>query len=173
MHVLQTILQKVYSQKKYGKSLIKHLNEIGLTANNVTYGHAVWLTEEDIEIMAATGTSVTHHASCNLNMRNGISPVIPLINAGVLVAIGLDDKGINDDEDLIQEMRLIHKPHRLSGFHFTSASLNAVHILKMATVNAAHVIGFSNIGKLKEVNKADVILVNLDNVLEPWISPDV
>ena len=100
-----------------------------MAADNVTYGHSIWLTEEDMEIMAATKTSVTHHASCNLNMRN-IQPVMPLLRAGVLVAIGLDDKGINDDEDYIQEMRLIHKLHRVGDLQHPH--LSAAEVIKMA-----------------------------------------
>lgn len=174
LHVLQTVLQKAYSQKKYGKSLVSHLHELGLAADNVTYGHAIWLTEKDMEIMAATKTSVTHHASCNLNMRNGIQPVMPLLRAGVLVAIGLDDKGINDDEDYIQEMRLIHKLHRVGGFAFNTPHLSAAEVIKMATVNAALVTGFAGItGKLEKGKKADIILINLDRIMEPWMDPRV
>ena len=35
-------------------------------------------------------------------MRNGITPVVPLRAAGVNVAMGLDDKTINDDEDAVR-----------------------------------------------------------------------
>lgn len=170
LHVLQTVLQKAYGLKRYGKSLVSHLYDIGLASPNVTYGHAIWLTSEDMELMADTQTSVTHHASCNLNMRNGIQPLMALKDKGVLVAIGLDDKGINDDEDYIQEMRLIHKLHRVSGFDFDTPKLSAVDIIKMATINASHVTGFSNItGTLKKGKKADMSLVSLINILEPWI----
>ncbi|KKM10108.1 hypothetical protein SY88_15840 [Clostridiales bacterium PH28_bin88] len=174
LHVLQTVLQKAYGHRKYGKSLVKHLDEIGLMADNVTFGHAIWLTEEDLATMAATGTSVTHHASCNLNMRNGIQPVAALKKAGVLVAIGIDDKGLNDDEDYIQEMRLIHKLHRVAGFSFDTPTLSGEDVIKMGTVNAAFVTGFAGIiGTLEAGKKADLILVNLEKVMEPWMDPRV
>ena len=50
--------------------------------------------------------SVTSHPSCNFHMRNGITPVMPLRAAGVNVAMGLDDKTINDDEDAVMELRM-------------------------------------------------------------------
>ncbi len=174
LHVLQTVLQKAYGEKKYGQSLVRHLHDIGLAADNVTYGHAIWLTEEDMEIMAGTGTSVTHHASCNLKMRNGIMPVINLLKAGVLVGIGLDDKGLNDDEDFIQELALIHKLHRVAGFDFDTPALTAEDVIKMGTVNAAKVTGFAGVaGVLEPGYKADLILVNLDRMTEPWVDPQV
>jgi hypothetical protein len=40
-------------------------------------------------------------------MRNGITPVMPLRAAGVNVAMGLDDKTINDEEDAVMELRMI------------------------------------------------------------------
>lgn len=174
LHVLQTVLQREYGIRKYGKSLAQHLNDIGLMANNVTFGHAIWLSEEDIKTMAETGTSVSHHASCNLNMRNGIQPVNALKEAGVLVAIGLDDKGLNDDEDFIQEMRLIQKLHRISGHSFDTPCLSGEEIIKMGTINSAKVTGFEGIiGTLEPGMKADLIMVNLDNVLQPWIDSRV
>ena len=174
LHVLQTVLQKAYGEKKYGQSLVKHLQDIGLAAGNITYGHAIWLTEEDMEIMADTGTSVTHHASCNLKMRNGIQPVINLLRAGVLVGIGLDDKGLNDDEDYLQEMCLIHKLHRVAGFDFDIPALTAEDVIKMGTVNAAKVTGFAGVaGALKPGHKADLVLINLNRMMEPWVDPQV
>ncbi len=59
IHTLQTQLQKLYGIKKYGKSLVGHLDDIGFLGENVTCGHCVWLSDEDINILANTKTSVT------------------------------------------------------------------------------------------------------------------
>jgi len=109
IHTLQTPVQKAYGIKKYGKSLLFHLDDLGIVDQNLTLGHAVFLTDEDIDLLASKNASTTHHPSCNLAVRNGISPVYYLCRAGVNVALGIDDKGINDDEDAIMELRLIHR----------------------------------------------------------------
>jgi len=57
----------------------------------VVYGHAIHVTEPEIELMRRRRVSVTSHPSCNFHMRNGITPVVPLRAAGVNVAMGLDD----------------------------------------------------------------------------------
>jgi 5-methylthioadenosine/S-adenosylhomocysteine deaminase len=176
MHTLQTPIQKAFGIKKYGKSLLAHLDDIGLVDENLTLGHAVYLTESDIELLASRGASITHHPSCNFAVRNGISPVYFLHKAGVNVALGIDDKGINDDEDAIMELRMIHRLHRVSGFDLTATpALNAFDVLKMGTTNAARVCGFQGeLGALKPGMKADVILVDLQEIMEdPWISPDL
>jgi 5-methylthioadenosine/S-adenosylhomocysteine deaminase len=176
IHTLQTPVQKAYGLKKYGKSLLAHLDDIGLVDENLTLGHAVYLSETDIELLAEKRASTTHHPSCNLAVRNGISPVYYLYKAGVNVSLGLDDKCINDDEDAIMELRMIHRLHRMSGYDLANTPvLNAFDILKMGTTNAARVCGFDGeIGALKKGMKADAILVDLEEIMEdPWTSTDL
>jgi 5-methylthioadenosine/S-adenosylhomocysteine deaminase len=65
--------------------------------------------------MTATGTNVRHNASSNLRLQSGIAPLGRLLKAGIKVALGSDEAGINDDKDLFQEMQLVLKPHRVPG----------------------------------------------------------
>ncbi|MBD3306002.1 amidohydrolase family protein [candidate division KSB3 bacterium] len=176
IHTLQTPLQKAYGLKTYGKSLLAHLDDIGLVDENLTLGHAVFVNEADIELLATNNASITHHPSCNLSVRNGICPVYYLHKAGVNVALGIDDKGINDDEDAIMELRLIHKLHRVSGFDLANTpALDAFDVLQMGTVNAARVSGFAgDVGAITPRMKADLILVDLEEIMEdPWMSPNL
>jgi hypothetical protein len=41
------------------------------------------------------------------------------------VAMGLDDKTINDDEDAVMELRMMHKVHRLHTFDLATPALSA------------------------------------------------
>jgi cytosine/adenosine deaminase-related metal-dependent hydrolase len=106
-------------------------------------------------------------------MRNGITPVMPLRAAGVNVAMGLDDKTINDDEDAVMELRMMHKVHRLHSFELTSPTLSAYEALEIATLNGAKAAGFAGeAGALLPGMKGDAILVDLDRVTrDPWIYP--
>lgn len=176
IHTLQSPHQKAYGLRKYGKSLLFMLNDLGIVDENLTLGHAVYLDEDDITLLAEKGASTTHHPSCNLAVRNGISPVYFMNKAGVNVALGIDDKGINDDEDAIMELRLIYYLHRVSGFNLADTpALSSFDVLKMGTTNSAKVCGFDGeIGALKPGMKADAILVDLTEIMEdPWMSPDL
>ncbi|MBW1714140.1 MAG: amidohydrolase family protein [Deltaproteobacteria bacterium] len=113
VHAVQSIFQKVYGLEHLGRSLISWMNEIGFLGKRLVIGHCVWPTEADIELLARTGTAVTHHPSCNLRVRNGIAPAWQMLKSGVLVGLGLDGKSINDDDDLIQEMKVCYLLHRL------------------------------------------------------------
>ena len=142
IHTLQTPIQRGYGMKKYGMSLLQRMHSLGIVDDNLTLGHAVYLDEKDIQILADTGASVTHHASCNLAMRNGISPVWYLQKAGVNVALGLDEKSINDDEDVFMEMRMIFYLSRVSGFDLANTpALTPAEVFRMGTLNTAKSLG--------------------------------
>ncbi len=175
IHTLQTPHQRAYGFKKYGKSLLSVLDDMGLVGRNTVFGHMVWITADDIALLAERGASTTHHASCNLHVRNGISPVYAMVKAGVNVALGIDDKSINDDEDPFMEMRLIHQLHRVPGFDLENTPpLPGTAVLEMATVNAARTIGFEGrLGRLEKGYLADAVLLDADPILNtPWTSPD-
>lgn len=176
VHTLQTPIQKAYGLNKYNKSLLAHLDDLELVDDNLVLGHAVYLNESDIELLANKNGSVTHHASCNLVVRNGISPVYYFQKAGINIALGIDDKSINDDEDPFMEMRMIYHLHRVPGFDLENMpSLSSAEVLKMATQNGARVCNFKNsVGALKPGMKADLILVDLERIMEnPWVSPKI
>jgi 5-methylthioadenosine/S-adenosylhomocysteine deaminase len=173
IHILQTQLQKLYGLKKYGKSLMEHLYELDFLGRNVTCGHCVWLSDKDIELLSETGTSVTHHASCNLRVRNGIAPVFALLDKGVVVGIGMDDKELGDDKDFIEEMRMVSKLHRLPSHQLDSRHLLPVDCFRMGTQYGSEVLGFSDlVGTLRPGKQADVVLLDMKRMSEPFVYSD-
>ena len=173
MHTLQSPVHKAYGLRRHGKPTFEWLDSVGLVARNVTYGHAIHVTQADIDLMGKRGASVTNHPSCNFIMRNGITPVMQMRKAGVNVAMGLDDKTINDDEDAVMELRMMHRVHRLSTYDLTEPALDAYETFEIATLNGARVCGFEGeAGALVAGMKADAVLVDLDRVEnEPWLDP--
>jgi 5-methylthioadenosine/S-adenosylhomocysteine deaminase len=168
-HVQQTRLQRAYGLKRYGKSLIAYLNELGFLAPNVTCGHCVWISEGDIELLRQSGASVTHHPGCNLRVRNGISPVYELDRRGVVVAIGMDEKEVADDKDYLAELRIAAKLHRLSSHRLDSPCLSSRDLFRMGTRNGAAVLGFDGwIGTLERGKRADVVLLDLEAICAPY-----
>src|SRR5207249_7282000 len=89
--------------------------DMGFLGPHLTLGHGVWLTEDDIDLVVETGTMICHNASSNLRLRSGVAPLNHFLARGVRVALGLDEAGINDDRDMLQEMRLVLRLHREPG----------------------------------------------------------
>ncbi|MEA5059422.1 MAG: hypothetical protein EOM66_00600 [Clostridia bacterium] len=175
IHTLQTPYQRAYGLKKYGMSLLERLNKLGLVDDALSLGHAVYLNEKDVALLADTRASITHHASCNLAVRNGISPVWFLQKAGVNVALGLDEKSINDDADVFMEMRMIFYLSRIADFGLLSPSLTPYEVLAMGTRNAARCLGLENeVGALLPGMRADVITLSLDEMeRDPAVVPEL
>ena len=68
MHLLETPYQKEYAFKRTGTTAVKHLNDLKVLGPHMTLGHGVWMTEEDIEICADTGTCICHNCSSNFRL---------------------------------------------------------------------------------------------------------
>jgi cytosine/adenosine deaminase-related metal-dependent hydrolase len=175
MHCVQTPIQRAFSFRRYGKSAVAWLDELGLVDENLALGHAIWVGEDDIDRLATRRASVTSHPSCNLGMRNGLAPIYAMHQRGVNVAMGLDDKTINDDEDAVMELRMLHKLHRVPDYDLRTPALTAYDVLRMGTVNGARALGFGGqIGALAPGMKGDMILVDLDRVRrDPWCVEDL
>ncbi len=172
IHLQETVYQKLYGHTAYGKTPLQHLHEIGFLGPEVVCGHSVWATEEDLSIMAATGTNICHNASSNLRLQSGIAPMGRILEAGIKVAIGSDEAGLNDDKDLFQEMRLVLKIHRAPGIDLEPPTSHQV--LEMATANGAYASWFGDrIGTLEPSKRADMTLVDMRNIEEPFLDPRV
>jgi cytosine/adenosine deaminase-related metal-dependent hydrolase len=172
VHALQSIFQKVYGLKFLGKTLMAYMNDIGFLGPRLVIGHCVWPTESDIELLARMGTAVTHHPSCNLRVRNGISPVFHMLRAGVLVGLGLDGKSINDDDDFIQEMKVCFLLHRISSLEVDSPHLTARQVFGMGTENGARLLGYGDeLGRLEPGRLADLVLLDYEKMCYPFVDP--
>ncbi|WP_376093621.1 amidohydrolase family protein [Roseomonas sp. CCTCC AB2023176] len=172
MHLLETPYQKEYARRRTGGSAVEYLHRLGLTGPRLTLGHGVWMTEADIDVCAQTGTRICHNCSSNLRLKSGVAPVNRFLAAGIPVALGMDEAGINDDRDMLQEMRLALRLHREPGIgapHPTPAQ-----ILRMATEHGAGTTPFGNaIGRLSPGCFADAVVFDGRRVIWPWQSPDI
>ena len=171
IHLLETIYQKMYGTRNWGKSPLEHLNDLGFLGPEVSCAHGMWLTDSDMDILAETGTAICHNPSSNLRLKSGIAPLNRMLEKGVTVAIGIDEAGINDDNDILQEMRLAQKLHRVPGV--ASASPTSHQVLNMATANGARVTFFGDkVGALEPGRRADMVLVSLERITEPFLHPN-
>jgi 5-methylthioadenosine/S-adenosylhomocysteine deaminase len=171
MHILESAYQKEYARRRTGTTAVAHLNKLGLLGPHMTYGHGVWMNAEDIEITADTGARVCHNASSNLRLRSGILPLNYLIDKGVRVGMGIDEAGINDDRDMLQEMRLVLRLHRTLGMD--DCVPTPATVLRMATEFGAETTAFgTSIGKLEAGRAADMVLVSWHDIAYPYLDED-
>jgi 5-methylthioadenosine/S-adenosylhomocysteine deaminase len=167
MHLLETPYQKEYARRRTGTTAVKHLAKLGVLSPRLTLGHGVWLSEEDIDLVAAHGVCICHNCSSNFRLRSGIAPLNAFAKKGIPVAVGLDEAGINDDRDMLQEMRLILNVHRVPGMDDDVPTCPQV--LRMATEHGAATTPFGqSIGRLEPGRYADFVVINYQRALWPY-----
>jgi cytosine/adenosine deaminase-related metal-dependent hydrolase len=144
-----------------GKRNIHWLDEVGLTGEDVVLAHCVWTDETEREVLAETGTHVTHCPSSNMKLASGIAPVRDYLDRGINVALGNDGPPCNNTLDEFTEMRQASLLGKVSDLDPTA--LPARTVFEMATRNGAEAAGFERVGKLREGWKADVVGLTTDN----------
>jgi len=167
IHLQETKYQREYGFKVFGKTPLQHLEDIDFLGPEVSLAHCIWVTEKDIELLSDRRTIAVHNPSSNLRLFSGVAPIVQMVKKGVRVAIGVDSTGINDDEDILQEIRLCSAINRKPGireYREYSRHLTPAILLDMATIKGAASTGFKNIGAIEIGSKADLILLNTRNL---------
>jgi len=154
----RTEMQRVIEQR--GANEIQYLDGLGLSGPNLMLAHCVWANEEDIRVLARTGTHVLHCPSANLKLASGIAPIPAMIRQGVNVSVGADGAPCNNNLDAFVEMRmaaLIQKGHLLD-----PTVMPAKQVFEMATINGARALGMeAEIGSIEVGKKADLVILDL------------
>ena len=170
-HVSESLYEMLHGPLYYGKPTIRHLFDLGVLGPRFSIAHGVWLTESEIELMAETGAAVSHNPSSNLRLRAGIAPINAMLASGVTVGLGMDGTTINDDEDYFDEMRLAMRLHRTP--RFDGPAPEPARILEMATAGGARLMRKeATLGAIAPDHAADLVLIDLDRVVWPWIAPE-
>ncbi len=170
-HVSESFYEKLQGPKFHGAPMLVHLHRLGLTGPRLSMAHGVWMTEDEIAIMAETGTAVSHNPSSNLRLRAGIAPLTAFLDAGVVTALGMDSTTINDDEDMFAEMRLALRLARAPTYHESAPSPGD--ILACATQGGATLMRKDDqVGRLAPGLAADLLLIDMTAAATPWVAPE-
>ena len=167
LHVAETLNEVSEIKGKYAKTPIEHLYSLGLLGAHLIADHCVHLGPSDIKKMAEHGVKVVHNPESNMKLASGIAPVPELIKQGVTVGLGTDGCASNNNLDLFSEMDTAAKLHKVHAMDPTV--VDAVTVLRMATIEGARALGLQDItGSLEIGKKADVIVVDTH---KPHLTP--
>jgi len=170
IHVSETKYQRAFFARAYNKTAIEWLKDLDFLSPRVSIAHGVWLNQHDLCAVASKGSGIVHNPSSNLRLRSGIAPLPLFYRAGIPLALGLDGSTLNDDSDMLQEIRLAANLQRIPG---SSAGLVPLEeIFKMATINGMSLLKWSDIaGTLEPGKEADLILLDSRAFQLPYLAP--
>ena len=171
IHLAETEDEVKIIREKHNLSPAAWLESLGFLGPNVVAAHGVWLTDEDIEILRRTGTSVSHNPESNMKLASGVAPIPKCLAAGVTVALGTDGAASNNDLDMFEAMRQAAFLHKLASRD--PRTLPAATVLEMATIGGARALGLDRkIGSLEAGKRADLIVVAMNGARQtPMYNP--
>ena len=82
------------------------LAENGVFDVRATAAHCVWITDEDMDILAEKGVTAAHNPVSNLKLASGVARVAKMLEKGVNVSLGTDGVCSNNNHDLFEEIKL-------------------------------------------------------------------
>jgi 5-methylthioadenosine/S-adenosylhomocysteine deaminase len=183
IHLAEFRDQLEASQALHGVTPVQFLNNLGVLDRPTIAAHCIWITPEDMDILAAKGVHVVQCPNTHMKLGMGVTPVPELLARGVNVALGTDGPASNNDLDMLEEVRLatlLQKSH-----HLSPTILPAEQTLRLATQGGAKAMGFPQSGVIAPGRPADLILFDmrkphlrprhnlLSNIVYSAKSPDI
>ena len=144
-----------------GLSPVEYLDKLGVLGRNVIAAHTLWLSENDIRILAERGVTCVHNINSNAKLTAGYRFLYnELRDAGVNVCIGTDGCASSNNLDMLEAMKtsaLFQKAWRND-----PKAMPLPELMRMATLNGAKALGI-DAGEIREGALADISIVDTDN----------
>ncbi|MEX2454611.1 MAG: amidohydrolase family protein [Rhodospirillaceae bacterium] len=167
-HLLETRVQAEIAQRRYGTTMVKHLDGLGLLSPKLSCAHTIWIGDDDIDLMAERGAVVVHNPESNIRSGAGLAPIPKMLARGVRVALGTDGSCSSGGQVLQHAMRLSAMIHRATESD-PSEWIGTHDALRMATAGGAAALRAETaVGAIEAGFAADLVLYDLGRA---WWAP--
>ncbi|MBM3146083.1 MAG: 8-oxoguanine deaminase [Chloroflexi bacterium] len=160
-HVAETRDEETFCEREFGARPAIYMKQLGWVGPDVWWAHAIFLDDDEIKMLAETGTGVAHCPSSNMRLGSGIARIRDMLDAGVKVGVGVDGSASNDSCHMITEARMAMLLQRVAR---GAGAFSVQEGLELATLGSASVLGRDDIGSLAPNKAADFIGVRLDKL---------
>jgi cytosine/adenosine deaminase-related metal-dependent hydrolase len=158
-HVAETRDEEEFCLKQFGVRPVELMRRLDWVGSDVWWTHCVYVNDDDMTLMAQTGTGVSHCPTSNMRLGSGIAPVRAMIDAGIKVGLGVDGSASNDSGHMLAEARQAMLLQRVK---LGASGLSAEEALWLGTRGGAAVLGRDDVGALAPEMAADFIGIPLD-----------
>ncbi len=157
IHVSETKREVEEIERRYGKTPVRLLDDIGFLDDRTVIAHGIWLDDEELKILKERGVSVVHCPVSNLKLASGIARVVDMVRLGINVCLGTDGAASNNTYNLFEEIKLTSLLQKVATGR--ADALHAKDVLEMATKNGYRAYKMDG-GELKQGKLADVIIID-------------
>lgn len=156
-HLAETKDEENFTSKVKGIRPLEYMQQIGWVGDDVWYAHGIHFNDDELKLLAETGTGVAHCPCSNMKLSSGVARIPDMLKLDVPVGLAVDGSASNDGSSMLEEIRVAYLLHRLT-YHDKAPS--GYDILKMATVGSARLLGRNDIGYLAKGMGADFFAIN-------------
>ena len=156
-HLCETRDEENFMLEREGVRPLAYMERLGWIGDDVWFAHGIHFNDEELRLLADTGTGVAHCPISNMKLSSGIARIPEMLELGVPVGLAVDGSASNDGSSLMEELRVAFLLHRLNS---SKAAPSGYDILKMATRGSARLLGRDDIGQLSEGKCADLFLID-------------
>lgn len=167
MHLLETVYQRAWADQHF-PDLVRWLRDIGFLSERLTLAHCIHARPDELEMIAASGARIVTNFSSNMHLRSGLAPIAAAHQCGCPIAVGVDGLALDEDDDILREMRLVQMVHGGLGF---KATWTPAELFSLAIRNGRRATGAPGSGELDVGNPADYIAIDLDRLDRDQIMP--
>ena len=168
MHLLETVYQRAWADQHFPDGIVRYLRDIGFLSERLTLAHCIHARPDEIEMIAASGARIVTNFSSNLHLRSGLAPIAAAHKCGCAIAVGVDGLALDEDDDVLREMRLVQMMHGGLGFQRTWTTSE---FLGLAIANGRTATGAPGTGALVSGAPADFVTIDLDRLERDQIMP--
>ena len=156
-HLCETKDEERYMLAREGVRPLAYMERLGWLGPDVWFAHGIHFNDEELRLLADTGTAVAHCPISNMKLSSGVARVPEMLRLGIPVGLGVDGSASNDGSSLLEELRVCYLLHRL---HSSREAPSGYEILKMTTRGGARLLGRDDIGQLAVGKCCDLFLVD-------------
>jgi len=160
-HAAETLDEERYCLDKFGMRPVRFLQEAGWLGRDVYLAHCVHLSDDEIALLADTGTGVAHCPCSNMRLASGIAPIRRLLDRRAKVGLGVDGSSSNDGGHLLAEARQALLLQRVAG---GAEAMRVAEAFRLATLGGAAVLNRPALGNLAVGQAADLAMFRADDV---------
>lgn len=160
-HLAETKDEDEYCQRVYDKRPLQLMEDLNWLGQDVWYAHGIHFNDEELKLLAETGTGIAHCPASNMRLGSGIARIPEMLKLGIPVGLAVDGSASNDSSDMVGEMRQALLLHRV---HTGADAMTAEQVLEMATRGSARLLGRLDIGSLELGKAADIAIFDLNKL---------
>jgi cytosine/adenosine deaminase-related metal-dependent hydrolase len=168
MHLLETVYQRAWADQHFPQGVVRYLRDIGFLSERLTLAHCIHARSDEIEMIAESGARIVTNFSSNMHLRSGLAPIAAAHKCGCAIAVGVDGLALDEDDDVLREMRLVQMMHGGLGFKRT---WTCPEFFGLAVRNGRRATGAPGTGELVPGAPADFVTIDLDRLDRDQIMP--